>query len=858
MLKIFLVHSMRYAARHWVMSGLNVIGIALGVTVFLSVQVVNHSALESFKASVDVVAGKANLEVVADGLQFDEAAFPVVAANPHIEAATPSVEEVATLPGHAGDYLHILGVDVFTNGPLSTYRVTAGEAAAVTDTTGLDAFFRGPCTIALTKSMGERLGVKVGDELPIDTPNGVKSFKVAYLLQFGPDVVGADEHLAVMDIANVQEVFEHIGKLSRISAIVKKGVDPALVATELQAALPGNAIAEVPDRRNRQVERMIGAFQLNLTALSLVSLMVGMFLIYNTVVSAVVRRRFEIGVLRALGLSSRQVLLMFIGEALILGVLGLVLGVVLGILLAGELVGVVSKTITSLYILESIQQLFVSPWSIFASAFLSLGAVVAAALWPAREAAMLSPVEALQVGHLQDKVLRTTWMWTALGCAMMGLGAVCGWIALNGGGTWLSFGTALFALLGSAFFVPLGCELTVKLLLALRFGGVLTRLTLGQFLMAMHRNAVTVAALVTSLAMVVGISTMIYSFRTTVQSWMDRSIQADIMIAPAANLLMGNCELVRPNVETAVHQIAQDWPGCRIDQFRELKLDYRGDRVKMVAFNMDISRELDRLNFIEGDGPTAFQQAIDGTSVLVSEAFGRKFHEHVGDSVELKTPTGPVSFKIAGVYRDYTTEAGVVLVDWRRYQQIWKDAGINGLAIYLAKGDPVGPRQAAIKATISPMGEYIVKSNRELRGEVIRIFDQTFSVTYILETIGIVVSTLGVCLSLTILVAERRREISVLRAVGGTRGQIIQIVLGEAALIGSVASVMGLSSGLILAWILSNVINVSFFGWTITWATPWGFLLMLPPIVVAGSMLAGYGPARQASRFGIAEGLKME
>jgi putative ABC transport system permease protein len=202
----------------------------------------------------------------------------------------------------------------------------------------------------------------------------------------------------------------------------------------------------------------------------------------------------------------------------------------------------------------------------------------------------------------------------------------------------------------------------------------------------------------------------------------------------------------------------------------------------------------------------------------------------------------------------------VILMDWQTYRKYWHDDSINGLGLYLDKKSGVTPEQvqAELRPLLAPYGRYLIKSNGELRQIIFHIFDQTFSVTYVLQTVGIIVSALGIFLSLTILVAERRREIAILRAVGASRGQIEALVLYEAAIIGLLGSALGIAAGLVLAAILSYVINVSFFGWTISWATPWGFLLSLPLLVIAAAMVAGYGPARQASRIDIADGVKME
>jgi putative ABC transport system permease protein len=314
--------------------------------------------------------------------------------------------------------------------------------------------------------------------------------------------------------------------------------------------------------------------------------------------------------------------------------------------------------------------------------------------------------------------------------------------------------------------------------------------------------------------------------------------------------------VIRPEVE----QIVAATPHVTYDSFRELRVHLKGESVRLASVRMAITRDIEKLSFAQGDDKEAFAAAIDHGAVLVSEPFHRRFHLGLGDTIKLNTPTGRHEFKIAGVYIDYTTESGVILVDWQTYRKFWQDDRINGIGIYIDKNSGLTATQLLdeLRPKIAPYGDYLIKSNQELREQVFHIFDQTFSVAYILQTIGIIISGLGIFLSLTILVTERRREISILRAIGASRGQIEALVLWEAGIIGLLSSLLGIVAGLALAWILSFVINVSFFGWTIHWSTPWHFLLGLPIAVIAAALAAGYGPARQAAHLDIADGVKME
>src|SRR5471030_155682 len=692
MLRLFLTHSLRYFARHPVLTALNVVGIALGVTVFLAVQIVNHSALESFRASVDIVAGKADLEVIGDGLRFDEQAYRVVADDPDIAAATPTVEDVASLTDHPGEYLQLLGIDIFSNGPLRTFELHDAQ----NQKPDLVGFLRDPRVIALTRKLSQRLGLHIGDPLRVETQTGTVTFHVGYILDFGEDAPGADDHLSVMDIANVQENFRHVGKLSRISALLRPGANFDAVCARLRAELPANVVVQAPDRRNRQIERMLGAFQLNLTALSLISLLVGMFLIYNTVATAVVRRRHEIGVLRALGLSGWQVQGLFMSEALVLGIAGAALGLFLGVVLAGQLVGAVSRTITSLYILTSIHDLFISPLAIVAALILCQGAVLLAAWFPAREAALLSPVEALSIGHLEEASARSTGRWLAIGAGLLVLAALVARLSLTWGPAWLSFGAALFTLLGFAFFVP---TLSVLFSSWIKPRSILAKIAFSHFAQSLHRTSMAIASLVVALAMVVGISTMIFSFRTTVQSWLERSIQSDLVVAPAANLLIGNHEMIRPEVE----QIIAATPHVTYDSFRELRVQLNGQQVNLASVRLAVTRYIELLDFAQGDSHDAFDGAIDHGAVLVSQPFFRRFHLGLGDTIELATPTGRHDFKIAGVYIDYTTEGGVILVDWQTYRKFWQDDSINGIGVYIDKNSGLD-RKSVVKGKSVDLG----------------------------------------------------------------------------------------------------------------------------------------------------------
>jgi putative ABC transport system permease protein len=847
MVLLFLRHMWRYSVRRPALTLLNLVGMALGITVFVSVQIINHSALQSFRASVDIVSGKAHMEIVGNGSPLDESIYARLQSQSGLAASTPYVEEVAMLADHPGEYLQILGLDPFSSRPFRTFTWPATEEAE-----GLLDFLGDPTALALTRSFADRLKLKPGDALRLRTTEGIKTFHVRFVFDFNEDVVGANEHIAVMDIANAQESFAHLGQLHRINLQLAPEATWEKVSQELGAWLPAHAVVQRPDRRGQQVDRMMGAFQLNLSALSLISLLVGMFLIYNTVSAAVVKRRAEIGILRSLGLTGNQVRLLFLGEALFLGFFGLLLGLAGGIGLAQLLIGQVSETVTSLYLLVSIREIFFAPWSIAATIFLGLGSVFIAAWFPATEAARITPIEAMQVGSLAEKSTQQSSHWLAMaGLSFLLALGLAAW-SLAWGPAWLSFGCALFTLLGFAFVVPRVVKWIADYWQPRRIS---TQLAVRHFGRSQQRNAMTIAALVTAIAMLVGLSIMIYSFRSTVSQWLNESVRADLFIADTANLQVGARKLISPALEKIV---AQHPLVAAYDTYREVRLSRDNQPYKLAAIRFDIAAERNPLRFVSGQGVEIFPEAAGRDMVAVSETFARKFRVKEGDRLEIATPGGLIPFHVRGIFYDYTTEMGLVLMDRTTFQRHWQDTGYHSLALYLQPGAEAALVQRDLKEALAAQGSYLVYSNQQLRGEVFRIFDQTFRVTYVLQTVALLVSGLGIFLNLMVMTAERRREIGILRALGTRPDQLMSIILQEAALIGGVGAGLGLMAGFALAAVLSYVINIAFFGWTIQWATPWVFLLTLPFSIIFTAVAAGYFPARQAAQQSIAEAVKME
>jgi putative ABC transport system permease protein len=847
-LTLFRWHVLRYLRRHKLLAGLNIISVALGVAVYLAIQIANQSANASFAASVDLVAGKSHIEVRGP---LDETLWPKISADPDVAASTAVVEGVVTLPDLPGEYLRVIGIDIFTSAPFRTFEI--GDSGERLD---MDQWLSRAGSLAVTNTFAKRHSLRVGDQLSLLVNARRVPASIVALIDDSDSLAGADSRLAAMDIGWAQELLGRQGFLSSVQVQVKAPREAESVAERIRKLVPPSVTVGAPRQRSYQMQTMLSAFQLNLTAMSMVSLLVGTFLVDNTVYTSVTRRRTELGILRSLGATRAEVRWLFLGEACALGIVGIVIGCFGGIALGRLLTGAVEQTVSSLYVLVSIERLTLHPLQFVTAIIFGMAAVFAGAWIPARQAALLAPVAALDLGmHSGQSTSRLPhWGRLALICGVLALIACI--VALRTGPPPVAFAGAFFVLLGFAVCAPQG---TLSFASFFRkFVGLMpvARMAADHLIRSVHRNAVTVAALSTALAMTVGLMVMIHSFRKSVDSWIEHGIVADLFIAPASNEVAGFGAIVQPEAITWL----RGQPGvASVDTFRELSVPIRVDGKDAQALLAVVEgRYRGNLDFAGGREDEKMAEVFGGKAIAVSESFARKFHVADGGLLTILTPAGEAAFRIAGVYADYTRDQGVVFMAEPLILQHWAPTGAHSLAVYLQPGTDVTGIADAFRARFSPAGEYTVYSNRTIRQRIFRIFDQTFAVTYVLRTIALVVAIVGTFLSVTALVAERQREIGLLRAVGASKGQIVRLFMSEAGMIGCVATLLGAVSGAALALVLTWVVNPAFFGWTIHLHVPWLSLAAMPFWMVASTTLAAWLPARRAADSAIAGAIREE
>ena len=377
------------------------------------------------------------------------------------------------------------------------------------------------------------------------------------------------------------------------------------------------------------------------------------------------------------------------------------------------------------------------------------------------------------------------------------------------------------------------------------------------------RNGVTVSALMVGLAIMIGVLIMVRSFRHTVELWINDTVMADLVVAPSAWLRGTDAGSMGRSLPPSWLPVLSSLPDvAAVDTYRDMRVDAKGRRIAIVSRDLRLHAQRSRYLVRQGDSSALIARAVDTGGILVSEVLANRLGVQEGDKLELTTPGGVRPFPIVAVFYDYATDGGKVVMDRSLYQSLWHDEQVTVFPIYLNAGSDVEQgRRTVASALQSFVGQGVpplIISNAELRKEILEIFDRTFLLTYVLEAIAIIIAMLGIVNTLVTSVLERRREFATLRAIGGSEGQIKQLVLWEAAYLGVIGIALGLIGGGLLSLLLINVINKQSFGWTIQMMLPLGPLAQAVGLAAAATLIAGYFPARWAAQQPVAEGLREE
>lgn len=832
-----------------------VVGVALGVAVVVAIDLANGSALAAFRLSTDAVAGRATHQVVGGPGGMEEEVYTGLRVGLGLRAAAPVVEGLVSVPALDGAPLTLLGVDPFAEPPFRSFLAVGGGPDA---TAGLAAFLSQPGAVLLSRDVARRAGVRPGDALALETGSGPVSVTIAGLLAPSDELSRrALEGLVLADLSTAQELLSKLGRLDRIELLLPRdSAASAATLASVRALLPPGTDLVPAGEQQDTVAAMTGAFQLNLTALSLLALLVGMFLIFNTVRFSVVQRRPLLGTLRTLGVTRREIFALILGEAALLGAVGVLLGLALGVVLGRAAVGLVTQTINDLYFVLTVREVPVPAATLLRGGLLGFGAALLAALLPAWEATSVPPITALRRSDFEAGARATApkALGLALGCA--GLAALL--LALPGERVDIGFAGMAALVFGFALAAPavtLGLMALARPITGALFGPI-GRMAPRDVTRALSRTAVAIAALMVAVCVSIGVSLMVGSFRQTVIAWLTDTLRADVFIAPAGGNASRTLGTLDPALVAALERLPEV---ARVSTAYPVTLrSPEQGPVNVVVLREDIAGAARPYLATSLPPAEVWARVSQGDAVTISEPFSRRTKLGLGDQLRLLSDAGPRAYDIVGVFYDYGSQRGTVFMADTAYQAGWREDKVSTVALTLQPGIDADAFARSLGARLPDGGRLSIQSTRGLRTAVLAVFDRAFAITSALQVLAIVVAFIGVLSAIMALQLERQREFATLRATGFTQGQLGALSFLETGLIGGVAGLLSWPAGLSLALLLIYVINRRSFGWTIqTHFDPRVFLWALA-LAVAAALLAGLYPAWRLGKLPIARALREE
>ncbi|MGF1484811.1 MAG: FtsX-like permease family protein [Opitutales bacterium] len=850
----------RHWLREWRQTLLLLLLLAVGVGTYLSIQMANRAAIANFGSFTASISGSSDWIVrpLAGSLEAEVLAEMQTAVAPYAVELAPIVESTGTFPRRPDDpnygrkTFQLTGLDLVAIQNLpevyeSDNRLLFGEDAD--DNTSADGrewwevlADYSSCWIA--PGMAAEYNLSVNDTFTLLINEDLVELSVFGILPEAepddPPELRPPDNLIILDIAALQHWTDQPEQIDRVEVLLTGERELSARREAVQDVL--TAIAQErfevisPETDRAAGEVMTAAFRLNLLVLSLIALAVAAYLILQALDAAVVRRRQEIGVLRSLGVTQAEILRSWLFELTLFGLIGSALGLVLGTALAQISVQAVSQTVNALYQSSAAEAAWLSPPDALFALLLGMGCTFAGGLLPALDAMRTPPAQVLQRGDWSPGLPILRWTWLATGLLLLGwLAALSPPIVMEGGTRFPlgGYGAAFFWIAGGTILAgrltrPLGAALK-----KLSANCAVRTVAASRLRHGSSRHTLAVAGLFISIGMATGMALLVGSFEHTVKSWVLQRFQADVFIAADG----AQSASAKHRIEADTWRFLARTPEVEaydVTRIHRIRLDgkqtqLQGQRLEMIGSRV-------KLSWVESPSTDVDFAGQAETGALVSEAFSERYPVAVGQTLEVPTPSGLRTVRINGVYADYGSERGALMVDEAVLAEWFTDERIVNLQLFLNDGIDADAFAEALQAAYPGLS---VRTNESLRAVILEIFRQTFAVTQGLKLIALAVALAGLGLGLVTLLRESRGSLRTLRELGLSRTQLARATAWE----GFGLSLSGLLAGLLLGaglgWLLIRVINKQSFGWTLQFDLPVDELAVLVVLTLAtGTVLS--------------------
>jgi putative ABC transport system permease protein len=854
MLALIREMSIRHLLRAPLRSLLIVVGIALGVAVFVAAQATAASLLTSFEDLINRVGGRADLVVVGNQSGIDSGLVAKIAEVDGVEHAAASLEATTTITDD-GRPLLVLGVDFLGDTFFLPFTPEPGEKDVVEDPL---AFANDPTAILVSSKLAKRRGLTRDSPLSLLTAEGVKTFHVRGILDDSGPAASFGGQVAVMFLDAAQVSFGRGMLVDRIEVALRKGEDTAKMARRISSAIGKVARVEKPQQAGERLRALTQPLRSGLQLSGLVALLVGMFIIYNAIGISVAQRRKEVGLLRALGVVRRNVVFHFCVEAMLLSLPG----VALGLMLAKRLL-VITQTQTLEVINQGIVGAPVQPeistshavQGIIAGVFIS----VVAAYIPARRGANMDPISALRPSaiHLSASAIPYQ-MLGVIGCLLVAISWLPAYVRFPGGG----FVATLLNVCGAALVAP-------SVVMLLRVGlvglsevvfGISGRLGLDYVERNLGRSSINVLALMVAVSMSISVSGWLTSFESSIRAWFDQTSANDLTITAGSPFLDQRHVPFNPNVLDKIKGI-EGIQGVVASRIIQQQID--NHQIELSAYDTVMAYDLTKRTnkswqFVDGRLPFGREEMRQRQLIVLGENAARRLKVKAGDRVTLHTPSGPLNFEVRAIIVDYSSEEGAGFIDREVYEKAWKDGAIDFIEVFLKSGANASRAAEQLREKMGGGQGLFVTTTSELKNQFFTAVKRGFSYTRSLELIVLVIALLGVIGTMISAVIDRTREIGMLRAIGCTQQQVTVALVIEAAFLGLCAVIGGVLAGTLQCLLFLKVIAVDEMGWHLTFLFPTEGALRIGLLVIVTAALAGLLPGLRAAKLEIKEALVYE
>jgi putative ABC transport system permease protein len=810
-LKVVTKSFLRYLPRRLSLSLLQLMGVACGVAAVMGMTLSAQTALRSFTKAVEFLRGKATHSMQRPVGPMEESLLARLGRDPAVEWFSPVIDRRLSLGNE--EVVRVLGIDPFLDRSIRPELSKVEFSGDATDNAeNLLSFLVDEKAVLIDHGLKREHGMTSRNVL--NSAKGPLHVKGSF-----PNPSG--EPLILMDIGHAQKLYDLEGRVDRVDLILS---DEAGFISRWEKGF----LIQSARQRSETFSGMLQAFRLNLEALSLLALFVGVFLIYNTAMFTVVSRRRDTGILRSLGANRMEILGAFLSELLILGIIGGALGGLMGFLLTRFLTGLIGDSISNLYFFLRPEPVGWSAWILIVGVVLGCGASVLGGAVPLADLIRTDPVKALS-GRVAGRESVRKARRAALAALLILLASLV---------LFLLPGTHVYVGFAGVFGFVLGVSLLTGVVLVVlhpvikkilrSLGGLPGKVAAGNIRQNLGRTGVAIAAFMISLSMSIGLGSMIGSFRASLIWWMDTQIRGDLYIG----------KIIEAEVPEDFYEELRKMEGLGgVHPYRNVQTVYRDTSINVSAVDASVLEKYARFGWLKGGnenwGP------VKRGGVIISESFSRRFGVTSGQVIALEGIQGPVEFKVGAVFYDYTTEHGLVMMDRSTFIKTFGDRTLNNIGIFI---DPDNPDRSKLLQEVRRRGEargLPVLTGTQLHDNILEVFDLTFATTRSMRAIAIVVAFFGIAGALLTLFIERSREFGIYRALGFSTRQVATMTLMEGLGMGIVSFLLSIGAGTVLAILLIKVINIRSFNWTIFY-TP-----LLGPYLLTGvtAVLASIGAA---------------